>query len=51
LRCADAHKGLLVKRDDIITIEAFDAVEMAATMTGSTSHAAPALFNEDLTDG
>lgn len=51
LRCADAHKGLLVKRDDIITIEAFDASEMAATMTGSARPSTPALFNEDLTDG
>lgn len=51
LRCADAHKGLLVKRDDIITIEAFDAAEMATTMDGFAAIAAPALFNEDLGNG
>jgi hypothetical protein len=50
-RCASAHQGLLVKRDDIITIEAFDAGEMAATMTGSAAPAAPELFNEELNDG
>jgi hypothetical protein len=46
---AIAHEGLLVRREDIITIEAFNAAEMAAAMTGIAPPAAP-LYDEEHAD-